>query len=258
MKIVIKDLIKHNPLIWPNQDDVLLQPNHPNIFLGGGVATQTKISTAVPFDLLGFMLTAEQVKRATGGNVHLLIADQHAWLADNLDGELAAQVANNLKIIIQKIITRYKLTNWRIHLASDIFPNAIRANYDSLEIRDIAHFVENHQVGLKISWTFSPKVAGVTDESHFDTLHSLPTVLIKPGLTDDPIKPHESPYICTDPTTRITFSRSNNWDVSPAVKNHLRNICVLFESLVEPFPPKTPVEQKIKIIINQIINRENT
>ena len=258
MKIVIKELIKHNPLIWPNQDDVVVDSDSPNIFLGGGIATKSKISQTVPFDLLGFMLTAEQVKRQTQGVVHCLIADQHAWLANQLNQDQATESAHHLRQTIQAIIVKFKLTNWHVHLASKIFTEATASNYEALETRDIKHFANNHQVGVKIGWTFSPKVVGVTDESHFDTLHNLPTILIKPGLTSDPAKPHESPYICTDPTTRITFSDSNNWDISPAVQNHLRSICLLFENLFEPFPPKTPIQEKCKMIIDQVINGVST
>jgi hypothetical protein len=253
MKIKIEDLIKQNPLIWPNQRDIVIDPHHPNIFLGGGVATKNQISLGFPFDLLGFILTAEQINRLTKGEIHLLIADQHAWLANHLDQEQAKLAAHNLQTIISRIITCFKLEHWHTHLASEIFPSATQSNYEMLETRDINHFANTHNVGIKVGWTFSPKEVGVTDESHFDTLHTLPTILIKPGLTSDPAKPHESPYISTDPTTRITFSNSNNWDVSPSVKNHLRNICLLFENLIEPFSPKTPLEDKLKIIINKVI-----
>jgi hypothetical protein len=257
MKIKIEDLIKQNPLIWPNQDDLVMDSHNSNIFLGGGVATKNQISQAVPFDLLGFMLTAEQIKRQTGGEVHLLIADQHAWLSNHLDQDQATIAAHKLQQTIKAIITKFKLPNWHLHLASELFPKATENNYEILETRDIAHFANKHQVGVKIGWTFSPKEAGVTDESHFDSLHNLPTILIKPGLTDNPLKPHESPYICTDPTTRITFSDSNNWDISPAIQNHLRSICLLFENLIEEFPPKTPVEEKCKNIINVIMSGKN-
>lgn len=240
MKIKIEELIKLNPLIWPNQPDIVVNPNHSNIFLGGGVATKNQISRSVPFDLLGFMLTAEQMNRLTKGEIHLLIADQHAWLANQINQDEAKLATQKLKDIISNIITCFKLKDWSIHLASEIFPGTTESNYETLETRDINLFTTNHGVGIKIGWTFSPKEIGITDESHFDTLHNLPTILIKPGLTSDPAKPHESPYICTDPTTRIVFGTSNNWDVSPAVKNHLRNICLLFENLIEPFPPKTP------------------
>lgn len=253
MKIKIEDLVKQNPLIWPNQRVVSVEQIQQNIFLGGGVATKNQISQAVPFDLLGFMLTAEQVNRHTKGDIHILIADQHAWLANHLDQQQAIIAAQNLKSTISKIITTFKLEHWNIHLASAIFPSAVQSNYEALETRDIKHFTENHDIGIKIGWTFSPKEVGITDESHFDKLHKLSTVLIKPGLTDNPTKPHESPYISTDPTTRITFNNSNNWDISPAVRNHLRNICLLFENLIDPFPPKTPLEEKCKMIINLVI-----
>lgn len=253
MKIKIEDLIKHNPLIWPNQSDIVVDNNTPNIFIGGGVATKNTISRAVPFDLLGFILTAEQLKRHTPGSIHIMVADQHAWLANNLDKSQVTKAANNLKQIVSQIISVFKLTNWHIHLASEIFLSATQSNYETLETRDINHFATQFHCGIKVGWTFSPKEVGVTDESHFDSFHNLPTLLIKPGLTSDLQKPHESPYICTDPTTRITFSDSNSWNITPAIKNHLRDICLLFENLFKPFPPKTPVEEKCKIIINQVI-----
>lgn len=256
MKIKIEELIKHNPLIWSNQPDVFWDAQSSSIFLGGGVATQTKISRTVPFDLLGFILTAEQIKRQTKGKVHMLIADQHAWLANNLSQSETMEAAQKLQEVVIKIITNLKLDNWHIHLASEIFPNTQPNNYEVLETKDIAHFVNHHQIGIKIGWTFSPKEIGITDESHFDSLHNVPTILIKPGLTDDPAKPHESPYICTDPTKRITFGDSNNWDASPAVKNHLRDICLLFENIIEPFPAKTPLETKCKTIIDNILKEK--
>jgi hypothetical protein len=253
MKIKIEDLIKHNPIIWSNQEDIFVDSNNLNIFLGGGVATKTKISQAVPFDLLGFVLTAEQIKRITRGKVHMLIADQHAWLANNLDRAQATRAATNLNIIVTRIVRQFNFTDWHIHFASKLFSNQPPTNYENLEVRDIDHFTRKFQCNIKLGWTFSPKETGITDESHFDKFHNLSTVLIKPGLTDSPAKPHESPYICTDPSMRIIFANSNNWQLSPAIKNHLQNICLLFENIVKPFPPKTPVEEKCKIIINQVL-----
>jgi len=253
MKIKISELIKHNPLIWQNQEDVVMDLQTPNIFLGGGVATATQVSQAVPFDLLGFMLTAEQMKKQTGGEVHMLIADQHAWLANSLDQVLVTRAAVNLNTIVTRIVEQFHFTAWHIHLASMLFPDQLPTNYEVLETRDVAHFASSFKCGIKLGWTFSLKETGRTDESHFDKLHALPTILIKPGVSDDLNKPHESPYICTNPSARITLSSSNNWDISPVVKNHLRDICLLFENLVEPFPPKTPVEEKCKNIINQIV-----
>lgn len=253
MQIKIAELIKHNSLIWSNQPDIVVDQNSLNIFLGGGIATKTQISQAVPFDLVGFMLTAEQLRRTTRGHVHMLIADQHAWLANNLNQTQATRAANRLFDMTTHIIHNFGFANWHTHLASQIFPNAVIASYEALESHDITHFVDHHQVGIKLGWTFSPKEKGITDEAHFDQLHSLPTILIKPGLTNDPNKPHESPYICTNPSQRITLDKPINWDISLRVQNHLRNICSLFESIIQPFPAKTPLSTKIQQIIQIIV-----
>jgi len=73
-----------------------------------------------------------------------------------------------------------------------------------------------------------------TDESHFDQKLDIPiqSIFTKPGVTSNPKKPFESPYICTDPATRITISQLSTLEVeniNPAVKNHLNRITMLFE-----------------------------
>ena len=259
MRIQVSELQKHNSLIWYGQGDVDV-PSHSNIFLGGGIATTETISSAIPFDLLGFILTAEQTKRISRGRVHMLIADQHAWLANNLSKTEAVVAAKNLLAVVRKIITTCELKNWHVHTASDLFSQALPSSYEILESRDVDFFATKFACNLKVGWTFSPKETGITDESHFDTLHAMSTLLIKPGVTSSDKKPHESPYICTDPSSRIVISPSENVEAKlrsfggriNAVKNHLRDIGILFEQLINPFPPKTPVEQKVSAIINKI------
>lgn len=97
-----------------------------------------------------------------------------------------------------------------------------------------------------------------TDESHFDTNLDLPinVLLTKPGVTSNPIKPMESPYICTDPAARITLDQLSTSKVESnrTVKNHLNRITMLFEQLIRRFPNKTPLNNKIKAIIDLICN----
>jgi hypothetical protein len=81
-----------NPLFWPNQGSFIVSENMPNIFIGCGIATKTQISQAVPFDIIGFLLSAEFIKRQIPkSQVCLLIADQHAWLANNFNRDYAKQ-----------------------------------------------------------------------------------------------------------------------------------------------------------------------
>ena len=236
-----------NPLFWPNQADIVVDETKPNIFIGGGIATKTELSQAVPFDIAGFLLSAEFIKRLIPkSQVFLLIADQHAWLA------------NNLEQIVKKIIANFNLAGWKVFWASQIFPDALPQSYEELEKRDVTHFFNQHNCGLKIGWSASmAENQHKTDESHFDQQLNIPiqSIFTKPGVTSNPKKPFESPYICTNPATRITVDKSSisKWRVNPAVKNHLNRITMLFEQLIETFPNKTPLEVKVKKIISKII-----
>lgn len=82
------------------------------------------------------------------------------------------------------------------------------------------------------------------------------SIFTKPGVTNNPVKPQESPYICTDPATRITLDQLSTSKVEskPVVKNHLNKITILFEQLIKRFPNKTPLKNKIEAIISLICN----
>lgn len=242
-----------NPLFWPDQGNFIVAENKPNIFIGCGIATKNQLSHAIPFDIIGFLLSAEFIKRQIpNSQVFLLIADQHAWLANHFDRKQSEKIAANLHKIIQKIVTNLNLTHWQIFKASQIFPEALPQSYEELESRDIAHFFNQHHCGLKLGWSFSIKETNhKTDETHFDDKIPLQSIFTKPGVTNNPVKPQESPYICTDPTTRITIAlvTTPEWKLNPAVKKHLNRITILFERLIKPFPNKTPLAEKVKSII---------
>ncbi len=153
-KIVISDqILLQNPLFWSGQGPIMIKSENPNIFLGIGVASPVKLSQGIPFDSLGFILSAEFVKRQiTGSRVFLLIADQHAWLADGFDKNQALNISRLQFEVFNKVIKRFQLQNWQILTASKIFPKATPASYEQLEVRDVMHFVKHHQVGVKIGW----------------------------------------------------------------------------------------------------------
>lgn len=140
-----------NPLFWPDQGNFNVAKNKPNIFIGCGIATKNQLSQAVPLDILGFLLSAEFVKRQIpNSQVFLLIPDQHAWLANNFDRGESHKIAANLQIAIQKIINNFKLTDWQIFKASEIFSDALPQSYEQLELKDINHFFNQHHCSLKI------------------------------------------------------------------------------------------------------------
>lgn len=267
--IILHQNLSLNPLILSRQDNLVVDSEKPNIFLGVGLCTPTQLSRSIPFDILGFLLTAEFIKKQVpNSKVFLLIGDHHAWLSNDFDKNKTKKLATITSKTIQKIITAFEFDNWHILLSSNIFPNTVKSSYEELEIRDVNHFFKTHHCGIKISWHFSIKSKeNKTDEAHFDQLLNIPikTVPIKTGFTFNSKKIHESPYICTDPNARITLYLKENpkskliffKDQIPtsqfqAVKNHLKRVTILFEQLIHKFPPKTPLDEKIKQIINKI------
>ncbi|KKU35270.1 MAG: hypothetical protein UX97_C0003G0001, partial [Candidatus Beckwithbacteria bacterium GW2011_GWA2_47_25] len=265
--VIPEKKLDENPLFFSGQGSVEVKKGKNNIFIGCGICTPSQLSLAVPFDIIGFILSAELIKTLiSNSKVFLLVADQHAWLANHLSKTKAERIAKIQTETIMKIIKNFKLKNWQVTLASQLFLENRELSYEQLELRDINHFFNILNTGIKVGWKFSSgQKHHKSDEAHFDNLIKLPikSLFIKPGLTLDIKKPHESPYICTDPKTRITLwpkedmprkisqSQFDPRQVS-AVKNHLKRITILFEKLVEPFQSKVPLEEKIQSIIDSI------
>jgi len=270
LTVISEKKLSQNPLFWPGQGPIVIKNDFANVFLGTGIATPSELSQAIPFDILGFLLSAEFIKQAIpNSHVFLLIADQHAWLANATPKDRAKKMSGLQDKLFRRTISKFQFPNWHISKASELFPQALPDSYENLEIRDVNHFFHRHKTGIKIGWMFSAKEnQHRTDEVHFDENLDLDikSIFIKPGVTLDQSKPLESPYICTDPSRRILLSQgekvSEKLDLVPtddnqrlAVQNQLKRITMLFERVVEPLPDKTSVEKKVKMILDKIFNR---
>jgi hypothetical protein len=262
-------VLRQNPLFWNGQGNIAINLSKSNIFIGVGIATPTELSQGIPFDTLGFLLSAEFIKREIpDSKVFLLIADQHAWVANRFSKDNSNKIANLQGEVFQKIISNLKLSNWHIFKASKLFPQALSDTYENLETRDVSHFFNNHGAGIKMGWKFSTKEnTHKTDEAHFDQNLDLGirSIFTKPGVTLDAAKPFESPYICTDPSKRILLSKNENVlqkldlesaldNQRQAVQNQLKRITILFEQMIEILPAKTPVAKKVQLIIEKIFS----
>lgn len=265
--ILSEKTLLQNPLFWSGQGSIAVKSGQSNIFLGTGVATPGELSKGIPFDSLGFLLSAEFIKRLVpNSQVFLLIADQHAWLTNNMDKTSAQKIANIQEKTFRQIVSCLNLTDWHIFRAEELFPESPPQSYEGLEARDVSHFFHEHKVGIKIGWkSHSKNRIHKTDEAHFDQKLNLPMVSIftKPGVTLNPAKQFESPYICTHESTRVLLTPNENvtgkLSLAPrnqkqAVQNQLKRITMLFERLIGPLPVKTPVEEKVKMILDKIFN----
>lgn len=265
--VIPESIMRQNPLFWSGQGSIAVNFSQPNIFIGTGIATPNELSQEIPFDVLGFLLSAEFIKRQIpNSKVFLLIADQHAWLANGFPKVGSDKIATRQKIIFRKIISNLKLLDWHIVKASELFPSALPTSYEVMETRDVSHFFNNQSTGIKMGWKFVAKdKTHKTDEAHFDQNldFDIRSIFIKPGVTLDPTKPFESPYICTNPSKRVLLSKNENvvkkldsrsttGNQRQAVQNQLKRITILFEQIVEQLPAKTPVAKKVQLIIEKI------
>ena len=268
--VIPESVLQLNPLFWSGQGNLMVNFSRPNIFIGTGVATKNELSKEIPFDSLGFLLSAEFIRQQIpDSHVFLLIADQHAWLANKLFENGSKKIANQQEIIFGRLISKLRISNWHIFKASELFPLAKPDSYENLETRDVFHFFQNHNAGVKIGWKSADKNdRHQTDEAHFDQNldFDIKSIFIKPGITLDPSKSFESPYICTSPSERILLSKDENVaeklnsrlvpnNQCQAVQNQLKRITILFEQVIGPLPAKTPVAKKVQLIIDRIFKK---
>ena len=267
--VIPESVLQLNPLFWSGQGNPVINLSRPNILIGAGIATINELSQAIPFDALGFLLSAEFIKqRISGAHVFLLIADQHAWLANNLSENGAKKFAEGQEKTFGRLISALGILNWHIFKASELFPLAKPDSYENLETRDVFHFFKNHNAGIKIGWKFVDKNGRhQTDEAHFDQSlnFDIKSIFTKSGVTLDLSKPFESPYICTNPSKRVLLSKNENVNAKlksgsipeaqhQTVQNQLKRITILFEQVIDPLPAKTPVEEKVQLIIDKIFH----
>lgn len=125
--VITEKVLQQNPLFWSGQGPVAIKPNKPNVFTGTGICNPTQLSQAIPFDALGFLLSAEFIKRQIPSS-HVLLLTKALKIAQ-LQFKVFTQVINSLK-----------LKNWHIFLVSKLFPQALPASYEALETRDVNHF----------------------------------------------------------------------------------------------------------------------
>jgi len=233
------------------------------------IINHIELSKDIPFDALGFLLSAEFIRQQIpDSHVFLLIADQHAWLANKLSENGAKKIADRQEKIFSRLILKLKISNWHIFKASELFPQAEPDSYENLETRDVFHFFQNHNSGIKVGWKFADKNGlHQTDEAHFDQSlnFDIKSIFTKPGVTLDLSKSFESPYICTNPSKRVLLSKNENVDAKlrsglisetqhQAVQNQLKRITILFEQVIGPLPAKTPVAKKVQLIIDKIFH----
>lgn len=285
----IQNQLTNNPLLLNHfsKDEVanlVAKIQGGNLFFGAGVMTHNKLSTAVPFDILGFFFTAEQLRRLFNGHkVFVFIAEQHAFANQLFPEDQIRQQTDRMLATINKIIRNFNLSHFQVIRTSDLQEVAsIRKifrqelpkmdnQYLQHEVADVLWLNKFHNLKLKLGWAMNlePEATG-HDERFFDQeikkfCTKVEFLHLKPGRTFDKTRSRVSPYISIPEETRLLLQEGQNiqqllnsvkqtvsHDVIKATFRHLCNIVRLHDQLFEPLKFMTMTE-KIQTILNKSI-----
>jgi hypothetical protein len=184
----LRHVARQHPLLetHPSIAAVDAAPDLPPraVFAGVGLVSGDSVSEAVPVDLLGLVLGAEDVRRATGANeLVVLVADAHALEQGAPAAEVEAR-AVQYEHVLQRIGDRCGFEQMRVVRASRLAREPAYARtlervrestpddadpYVERELADIAHFVKEHGSLVKVGWALEPAREGAhRDERAFD------------------------------------------------------------------------------------------
>lgn len=287
----IKELhnqLDNNPLLltrFTNHELEKLAQNcaGKNIFFGAGIMTKDQLSQAVPFDILAFFFTAEQLRRAfSSQKVVIFVADQHAITNNLFPKKQINQTTVKTIELFKKIIVNFSLNNFeivrtielnKVQSIRDIFAKlpSIENQYLKHEMADTIWLQKFHHVGIKLGWSMSKSLqVDGHDERFFDQTikkfcPSINFIHLKPGRTFDKLRPRVSPYISVVGETRILLKKGENIavkleltqkncspEVFKATQRHLSYIARLHEQLFEPLKFMN-FENKLQTILNKAV-----
>lgn len=255
------------------------------VFVGVGVASGRAVSDALPFDVLGLLLGAEQVRLAAGApELIVLIADAHA-LAHDAPARPVHTRAAAYEDGLQRVAQTCGLRSMRIVRATDMHRDsdyrsllrmveqrapAATGAYVTREVADIAHLDRVHGGLIKVGWALQASAHGaLRDERMFDGRFrewvdgAVGFVYTKAGRALDDGRHKVPPYLEWDPTRRICLEpnedavaklhaarQRTSESTHRGVRNHLRAISRTYGKLVRPL--RGSVEVRTQSILDDL------
>jgi len=208
-----------------------------NVYFGTGFVTPKAITNGLPFDFLGFLLSAEHIRRETGAEkiIHLL-ADEHARVSKpSNDHPLIDQRVSEVSQSIKSIVKNIGLEDsYELIMASDLSKDKryleiydevtlddqdiheAAVEYVRRQIADMAYMHQYRNTDIKLSWLIDPKAKKIGfDERFFDSVYErvrgsgLSFVYTGPGRSMLTNRPKASPYVLTEkPEDRLNINSS--------------------------------------------------
>ena len=261
--------------------------HRPNaVMLGIGLASEQRLSCGLPFDVLGMLLPAEQVRRAAGAErVVVVIADRHA-VSNGFDEPHVQQRARAIARGLEHVRSALGLPLQIVHAeAMHRDPRYLRIHdgvraragesdpYVTLEVADTEYLRREHGSIVKLGWSLGGQArAGLRDERYFDERfsawvgHDVGFAYCDAGRTLDPQRLRAAPYLAIDPARRLLlapdepveeklgeFQRCAPHHVQRAVTSHLRRITWAYSRTIEPL--RGPLVERVSAVLSHIFSR---
>lgn len=245
------------------------------LLMGVGLCTPRQLARAVPVDLLGMLLPAEQLRQASGAReLIVLVADRHA-LTSGFDAAAVEQRARATLDLLDRLGRRCGIPT-RLVRASQFHDHAsyrrILAEvagripddheYVHRQLADCIHFDRELGGILKIGWTArSPhRLDEVALDRRLRELYQgrISFAYCKPGRTIDgrPMPP----YVALSPSRRVCLEPGEDparklagtadSDGMRACRRHLRAIAYSYARQVGL--PRGPLEQRLAALISDL------
>lgn len=258
-----------------------------SIYYGTGLTTPKEPAVGLPFDVLGMILTAEQLRQA-GGFQKIIhhIADTHAKTNSFINHQEVDTLAKKVKSTLTKVTKNLGIDSLTITMASDFdntreYKNQLSFfkersslhDYVIHEMADIEYYRTHHNLSMKLGWVIQGSETSIgSDERLFDREYirivtpqenKMSFIYTKPGRTFDLSRPKVSPYIQIPGENRLlldkkenapkkikeSIERTGDKNLGGALK-HLTSIVRTYEKLYENLG-RIPIEDKIQFIIEK-------
>jgi hypothetical protein len=243
------------------------------------------LSTGLPFDALGMLLAAEQLRRAADAPlVVALIADRHA-LSNGFPSQLVearacavqrelntVRAALGLPLQVVRAESLHRTCSHR-EIVERVEDRAGQAHpYFKLEVADTECLRREHHAIVKLGWALDGRLEAphdVLDERLFD-LHfrkwigaDVGFAYVRPGRTLDMKRPLAAPYLALDAGRRLLLSPNELGDeklerflaqatrqARAAVLGHLRRITRVYDRAIAPLDG--PVAERVRAVLDHI------
>ena len=257
------------------------------VFAGIGLVSGALVTHALPFDVLGLLLSAEHARRALSAErLLVLVADTHA-LHNGAPAELLDQRADEYVELLSAIARSCGFAHMRIarasHWQQDDAYRRVLSNveqrlpgathpYVLRETADIAYVERKYGAVVKVGWALQRSRLGAhRDERLFDDTFrrwlggGSYFVYAKAGRALDDRRQKVSPYVVSDASRRICLDPQEDVasklaraqaEVSRStyrgVCNHLKAVTRSYSKLVRPLSGSVP--ERAQAVIDHLLS----